>query len=108
MSLYIKGIRYNDLQSVVQLTQKWSAVNGKSKYIENAQLHEASCLSIKLVFLKKVLTDVFTSKSKKAKNSVPFFFQCYYASLQEKSPLFICGPDERYVLPCLDSELALS
>jgi hypothetical protein len=29
--LYIKGIYYNDLQSVVQLTQQWAAVNGKSK-----------------------------------------------------------------------------
>jgi hypothetical protein len=31
MLLYIKGIFCNDLQCVVQLTQQWAAVNGKSK-----------------------------------------------------------------------------
>ena len=31
MSLYVEGIYYNDLQSVVQLTQQWSAVNGKNE-----------------------------------------------------------------------------
>jgi hypothetical protein len=31
ISLCIKGTYCNDLQSVVQLTQQWTAVNGKSK-----------------------------------------------------------------------------
>jgi hypothetical protein len=33
------------LQSVVQLPQQWSAVNGKSKDLVVAQSHEASCFS---------------------------------------------------------------
>ena len=45
MSLYIKGIYCDDLQSVVQVPQKWSAVNGKSKDLVVAQSHEASCFS---------------------------------------------------------------
>jgi hypothetical protein len=45
MSLYIEGIYCDDLQSVVQLTQQWAAVNGKSKYLAVAQSHKASCLS---------------------------------------------------------------
>ena len=35
----------DDLQSVVQLTQQWSAVNGKSKNLVVAQSHKASCFS---------------------------------------------------------------
>ena len=45
MFLYIEGIYCDDLQSVVQLTQQWSAVNGKFKNLVVAQSHEASCLS---------------------------------------------------------------
>ena len=45
MSLCSKGNYWNDLQSVVHLTQQWSAVNGKSKNLEVAQSHEASCCS---------------------------------------------------------------
>ena len=45
MSLYIKGIYYDDLQSIVQLTQQWTAVDGKSKNLVVAQSHEASCFS---------------------------------------------------------------
>ena len=44
MSLYIKGIYCDDLQSVVQLTQQWAAVDGKSKNLVVAQSHEHSCL----------------------------------------------------------------
>jgi hypothetical protein len=49
MSLYIKGIDFDDLLSVVQLTQQWAAVNGKSKDLEVAQSLEASCLSLSSV-----------------------------------------------------------
>ena len=45
MSLYIEGMYCDDLQSVVQLPQQWSAVNGKSKDLVVAQSHEASCFS---------------------------------------------------------------
>ena len=45
MSLSIEGSYCDDLQSVVQLSQQWSAVNGKSKNLAVAQSHEASCLS---------------------------------------------------------------
>ena len=37
MSLYIEGIYCDDLQSVIQLTQQWSAVDGKSKDLVVAQ-----------------------------------------------------------------------
>jgi hypothetical protein len=43
MSLYIEGIYCDDLESVVQLTQQWSAVNGESMNLAVAQSHEASC-----------------------------------------------------------------
>ena len=36
----VKGIYYHDLQSVVQLTQQWAAVNGKSRNLVVAQSHE--------------------------------------------------------------------
>jgi hypothetical protein len=42
MSLCIKEIYCNDLQSAVQLTQQLTAVNGKSKNIVVAQSHDAS------------------------------------------------------------------
>lgn len=42
MSLCIKGIYFNELQSVVQLTQQWAAVDGKS---ESLVVDEASCLT---------------------------------------------------------------
>lgn len=38
MSLYIKGIYCNDLRSVIQLTQQWVAVDGKSKSLVVAPL----------------------------------------------------------------------
>ena len=41
----IEGIYCDDLQSVVQLTQQWAAVDGKSKNLVVAQSHEASCFS---------------------------------------------------------------
>jgi hypothetical protein len=44
-NVFIKGISYDDLQSVVQLPQQWSAVNGKSKNLVVAQSYEASCFS---------------------------------------------------------------
>jgi hypothetical protein len=50
--MYIKGIYCNYLQPVVQLTQQWTAVNGKSKNLVVAQFHEASlkCSSIESRF----------------------------------------------------------
>jgi hypothetical protein len=45
MSLYIKGIYCYDLQSAVQLTQQWTAVDGKSKNLVVARSHEASYFS---------------------------------------------------------------
>jgi hypothetical protein len=45
MSLYTKRIYLDDLQSVVQLTQQWAAVNGKSENLVVSQSHEASCFS---------------------------------------------------------------
>ena len=45
LSLYIKGIYCDDLQSVVQLTQQWIAVVQKFKNLVFAQSHEHSCLS---------------------------------------------------------------
>jgi hypothetical protein len=45
MSLYTKGICCDDLQSVVQLTQQRSAVDGKSKDLVVFQSHKASCFS---------------------------------------------------------------
>jgi len=45
MPLYIEGIYCEDLQSVVQLPQQWSAVNGKSKSLVVVQSHEVSCLN---------------------------------------------------------------
>ena len=43
--VFKKGICCDDLQSVVQLPQQWSAVNGKSKNLVVAQFHKASCSS---------------------------------------------------------------
>jgi len=43
MSLNIKGNYCNNLQSAVQLTQQWAAVDGKSKDLVVAQSHEAEC-----------------------------------------------------------------
>lgn len=43
--LYTEGIYRDDLQAAVQLTQPWSAVNGKSKSLVVAQSHEESCFS---------------------------------------------------------------
>lgn len=37
VSLYTKGIYSNDLQSEVQLTQPWAAMDGKSKNLGVAQ-----------------------------------------------------------------------
>jgi hypothetical protein len=45
MSLYIEGIYCDDLKSVDQITQQWSAVNGKSKNLVVAQSHKSSCFS---------------------------------------------------------------
>ena len=45
MSLYIEEIYCDDLKFVVQLTNQWSAVNGKSKNVVIAQCHGASCLT---------------------------------------------------------------
>ena len=45
MFLYIKGIYWNDLQSAVQLTQQWAAVDGKTKNLVVSQSHKARCLS---------------------------------------------------------------
>jgi hypothetical protein len=43
MSLHIEGIYCDDLQSVVQLTQQWAVVDGKSKNLVVAQSHQGSC-----------------------------------------------------------------
>lgn len=45
MSFYIKGVYGNYLQSVVQLTPQWGAVNRKSKNLNVAQPHQASSLT---------------------------------------------------------------
>jgi hypothetical protein len=57
MSLYIKGIDWNDFQSVVQLTQQWAAVSGKSKNLVVAQSHEA--VSAGLLYKLKSLRSRF-------------------------------------------------
>jgi hypothetical protein len=43
MSLYIEEIYFDNVQSVVQLTQQWVAVVGKSKNLVVAQSQKASC-----------------------------------------------------------------
>jgi hypothetical protein len=44
MSLYVKGNYWDHLQSAVQLTQQWAAVNGKSKSPRVvAQSHKDRC-----------------------------------------------------------------
>ena len=43
-SLYIKGNYYNDLESIVQLTQPWTSANGKFKNLVVVQSHGA-CLT---------------------------------------------------------------
>jgi hypothetical protein len=45
MSLYIKGIYCDDLQSVVQLPQQWTADYRKSMNLVVAQSHKGSCLN---------------------------------------------------------------
>ena len=45
LSLYIEVIYCEDLQSVVQITQQWSAVNREAKNLVVSQSHEAGCLS---------------------------------------------------------------
>ena len=45
MSLYIKGIYCDDLESAVQLTQQQAAVNGKSKDPVAAQFHRVGALA---------------------------------------------------------------
>jgi hypothetical protein len=45
MSLYIKGIYCDDIESAVQLTQQWAAVDGKSMNLVVSQSHKASCFS---------------------------------------------------------------
>ena len=39
------GLYCDDLTSVVQLSQQWSAVNGKFKNLVVVQSHEASCFN---------------------------------------------------------------
>ena len=67
MSLYVKGIYWNDLQSAVQPTQQWAAMDGKSKNLVVAHSHEDGCLSwssVEAGILKKwVPTDVSLSSS---------------------------------------------
>ena len=41
LSLYIEVIYREDSQSVVQITQQWSAVNREAKNLVVAQSHEA-------------------------------------------------------------------
>jgi len=43
MSLYIKKICWDDLQSVAQLTQQWAAVEGKAKNLVVVLPQEAGC-----------------------------------------------------------------
>ena len=45
LSLYIEVIYREDSQSVVQITQQWSAVNREAKNLVVAQSHMVSCLS---------------------------------------------------------------
>ena len=46
MSPYIMGIHWDALDSVVQLTQQWAAMDGKFKGLVVAHSHEASCLRL--------------------------------------------------------------
>jgi hypothetical protein len=46
MPLYIKGICCDDLQSIVQLPQQWSAVNGKPKYLVVASSFSWSSIEV--------------------------------------------------------------
>jgi hypothetical protein len=45
MSWFVKGIYCDNLQSIVQQTQQWAAMEGKSKNLVVAQFHKASCSS---------------------------------------------------------------
>lgn len=77
MPLNIEGIYREDLQSVVQLPQQWSTVNGKSKSLVVAQSHEAECLSwtsveagiLKMTFPTDVLAN--TCKQVEGEKSPP-------------------------------------
>ena len=87
MSPCIEGIYCDDLHSVVQLTQQWSAVNGKSKNLVVAQSHGA-CLtwsSVYLGILKRwVPTDVLPRRFIQTTKSESSFFQCLHVGLQQK------------------------
>jgi hypothetical protein len=94
----MKGIYCNDFQSVVQLTQKWTAVNVKSKKLVIAQSHEGSFLIWSSVEVTSNLPDVLASKNKSS------FFS-----------MFLCRPTTKGVAqikckytPNLDLQLALS
>lgn len=45
MPLYIKGIYWDGIQFIVQLTQQWAALNGKPKNVVVTQSQEAICVS---------------------------------------------------------------
>ena len=78
MSLYIKGINCNDLQSAVQPTQLWATVNGKSN-----SLVVSAGLLYKLESWQKVPIDVLASQCKQAK-SESSFSHCPYVGLQQE------------------------
>jgi hypothetical protein len=81
--MYFKGMYCNDLQSAVQLTQQWAAVNGKFKNLVVSQSHEASCLnwsSVEVGF-QQMGWQVRASSRSKSESS---FFQCPYIGLQQK------------------------
>jgi hypothetical protein len=65
VSLYIKRICCDDLQSVVQLTQQWSSVNGKPKNLVVAQSHVARSR------FKQMCWQVNASKRRRANRPFP-------------------------------------
>ena len=95
MSLYIEGICFDDLPTIVQLPQQWSAVNGSLRIQSTKPVVSAGLLQ------KEIPKDVLASKCKQLKKSESSFFQCPYVGLQQKM-----WP--RRVPPHLDLGLALS
>ena len=81
MSLHIKGIYCDDLQSAVQLTQQRAAMDGKPKNLVVSQSHEASYFSWSSV---EVGSNKYASKCKQLKKSESPVFQCPYVGLQQK------------------------
>jgi hypothetical protein len=81
MSLYIEGIYHDGLRSVLQLSQQWSSVDGKSKNLVVAQSHKAACFRWPSV---EVGSNRCAGKEVQAGEEQISFFQCPYVGLQQK------------------------